>query len=167
MLNFSKFVLIIKFIYISEGLRENTFSENSYFCVNYSFKTYNYIYTISLSSWNQVKTIKASQIRICIDSKMYGKVFWKVWMKGSTFEVQVAGSIGVLRDRAGVDLERVHVAVIAGHHHVVPLVVIERLVGVALHERRPIAQVKNIMDVPEIHQFPCQSNSPMESGNPL
>lgn len=73
----------------------------------------------------------------------------------------------MLRDGAGVYLERVHVVVVAGHHDVVPLVVVERLVRVALHERRPIAQVKHIMDVPAIHGFPCQSHGPAESGKPL
>lgn len=51
-----------------------------------------------------------------------------------TFEIQVAGSIGVLGDGAGVGLEDVHVVVVPGHHHVVPLVVVERLLRVALHE---------------------------------
>lgn len=44
---------------------------------------------------------------------------------GPTFEIEVSGAIGVLRDRAGVNLERVHVARVPGHHHVVPLVVID------------------------------------------
>lgn len=52
----------------------------------------------------------------------------------ATFKVQVASAVGVLGDGAGVDLKRVHVVFVPGHHHVVPLVVIERLVGVALHE---------------------------------
>lgn len=95
------------------------------------------------------------------------KVDSLILRKSGTFQVQVAGSVGVLRDGAGVYLERVHVAVITGHHHVVPLVIIEWLVRVALHERRPIAQVKHIMDVPATHQLPCQSYSPVESGKPL
>lgn len=44
---------------------------------------------------------------------------------GPTFEIEVSGAIGVLRDSAGVNLERVHVAWVPGHHHVVPLVVID------------------------------------------
>lgn len=44
---------------------------------------------------------------------------------GPTFEIEVAGAIGVLRDCAGVNLERVHIARVPGHHHVVPLVVID------------------------------------------
>lgn len=44
---------------------------------------------------------------------------------GPTFEIEVPGTIGVLRDSAGVNLERVHVARVPGHHHVVPLVVID------------------------------------------
>lgn len=51
-----------------------------------------------------------------------------------TFKVQIAGSVGVLGDGARVDLKCVHIAVISRHHHIVPLVVIEGLVGVALHE---------------------------------
>lgn len=53
----------------------------------------------------------------------------------------------MLGDGAGIDLQDVHVVVVAGDHHVVPLVVVERLVGVALHQRRPVAQVEHIMDV--------------------
>ena len=51
-----------------------------------------------------------------------------------TFEVQVTGSVVVLGDGAGVGLEDVYVVVIQGHHHVVPLIVVERLLRVALHE---------------------------------
>lgn len=65
-----------------------------------------------------------------------------------TFEVQVAGSIGVLSHGAWVDLEGVYVVGIPGHHHIVPLVVIERLVGVALHQRRPVAEIKDVVDKP-------------------
>lgn len=36
---------------------------------------------------------------------------------------------------------------IPGHHHVVPLVVIEGLVRVALHQRRPVAEIEDIVDV--------------------
>lgn len=63
-----------------------------------------------------------------------------------TFEVQVAGSIGVLCNGAWVDLEGMYIAGVPGHHHVVPLVVIEGLVWVALHQRRPIAQIKDVVD---------------------
>lgn len=41
-----------------------------------------------------------------------------------------------------------HVVAVAGDHHVVPLVVVERLVRVSLHERRPVAQIEDVMDVP-------------------
>lgn len=58
----------------------------------------------------------------------------------------------MLGDGAGVDLKRVHVAVISRHHHIVPLVVVERLVGVALHERWTVAQVEDVMDVPAKQQ---------------
>lgn len=53
----------------------------------------------------------------------------------------------MLGDGAGIDLQDVHVVVVAGDHHIVPLVVVERLVGVPLHQRRPVAQVEHIMDV--------------------
>ena len=59
----------------------------------------------------------------------------------------MTGSARVLCHGARVDLEDVHIAVVPGDHHVVPLVVVERLVGVALHQRRPVAQVKHVMDV--------------------
>lgn len=39
----------------------------------------------------------------------------------------------MLGDGAGIDLEDVHVTVVAGDHHIVPLIVVERLVGVSLH----------------------------------
>ena len=48
---------------------------------------------------------------------------------------------------ARVNLERVHVAGVPGHHHVVPLVVVQWLVRVALHQRRPVAQVEHVVDV--------------------
>ena len=71
----------------------------------------------------------------------------RVQRRGGTFEVQVAGSVGVLCDGVRVDLERVNVACVPGHHHVVPLVVVQRLVRVALHQRRPVAQVEHVVDV--------------------
>lgn len=40
-----------------------------------------------------------------------------------------------------------HVVGVPGDHHVVPLVVVERLVRVTLHQRRAVAEVKDIMDV--------------------
>lgn len=74
-----------------------------------------------------------------------------VWVFGafSTFEVQVPGAVRVLRHGARVDLQRVHVIGVSGNHHVVPLIVIERLLGVSLHERRPVPEVKHVVDVPE------------------
>lgn len=41
-----------------------------------------------------------------------------------------------------------YVVGIPGHHYVVPLVVVERLVRVALHQRRPVAKIKDIVDIP-------------------
>lgn len=65
-----------------------------------------------------------------------------------TFEVQVAGTVGVLSNGAWVNLEHMYIVGISGHHHVVPLVVIEWLVWVALHQWRPIAKIKDIVDIP-------------------
>lgn len=65
-----------------------------------------------------------------------------------TFQVQIAGSIGVLGDGVGVDFQCVHVVRVTGNHHVVPLVVIQLLVGVAFHQRGSIAQVENVVDIP-------------------
>lgn len=66
-----------------------------------------------------------------------------------TFEVQVAGAIGVLGDGARVDLEGVYVVGVPGHHYVVPLVVVEGLVRVAFHQRRAVAEVEDVVDEPE------------------
>lgn len=41
-----------------------------------------------------------------------------------------------------------HIVGVPGHHHVVPLVVVEWLVRVALHQRRPIAEIKDVVDIP-------------------
>lgn len=67
-------------------------------------------------------------------------------LDGITFQVQVAGAIGVLSHGARVNLEGVYIVGVPGHHHIVPLVVVERLVRVALHERRAVAKVEDIMD---------------------
>lgn len=53
----------------------------------------------------------------------------------------------MLGDDARIDLQDVHVVVVPGDDHVVPLVVVERFVGVSLHQRRPVPQVEHIMDV--------------------
>lgn len=66
-----------------------------------------------------------------------------------TFEVQVAGSIGVLSNGAWVNLKCMYVVGVPGHHHVVPLVVVEWLVGVALHERWSVPEIEDVVDVTE------------------
>lgn len=38
---------------------------------------------------------------------------------------------------------------VPGHHDIVPLVVVEWLVRVAFHQRRPVAEVKDVVDVSE------------------
>lgn len=70
------------------------------------------------------------------------------WYLLFTFEVQVTSSIGVLSNGAWVNFERMYIVGIPGHHHVVPLVVAEGLVWVALHQWRPIAKIKDIVDKP-------------------
>lgn len=69
-------------------------------------------------------------------------------MKCFTLQVQVSSTVGVLSDGARVDLQRVDVVCVAGHHHIMPLIVIERFLRVSLHERRPVTQIKHIMNVP-------------------
>lgn len=56
----------------------------------------------------------------------------------------------MLGDGTDIDLKRVHVIVVAGDDHVVPLVVIERLVRVSFHQRRAVSQVKDVMDEPAV-----------------
>ena len=65
-----------------------------------------------------------------------------------TFQVQVLGSIDALAGCRGVDLQRVGVAVVPGDDHVVPLVVIEGHVALALDEVGAVPQVKHVVDVP-------------------
>lgn len=42
-----------------------------------------------------------------------------------------------------------YVVRVPGHHDIVPLVVVEWLVGVAFHQRRPVAEVEDVVDIPE------------------
>ena len=74
-----------------------------------------------------------------------------------TFEIKIAGAVGMLSDGARVNLERVDIGVVSGDHHAVPLVVIQRLLRVSLHERRPVAQVKDVVDVPAKNAKSCVS----------
>lgn len=42
-----------------------------------------------------------------------------------------------------------YVVRVPGHHYIVPLVVVEWLIGVAFHQRRPVAKVEDVVDIPE------------------
>lgn len=64
-----------------------------------------------------------------------------------TFQVQVLGAHGGLRGDLGVDLDRVQVVGVAGDVHVVPVVVVERAVGVALDQVSAVAQVGDVVQV--------------------
>lgn len=65
-----------------------------------------------------------------------------------TFEVEVLGTVDVLGDRLGVHFERVRVRGVSRDDHVVPLIVVERVVAVALQQTRPVAQVEHVVDEP-------------------
>lgn len=64
-----------------------------------------------------------------------------------TLQVQVLGSCGGLRGDLGVDLDRVQVVSVPGDDDVVPVVVVEWLVGVAFDEVGAISQVGHIVQV--------------------
>lgn len=64
-----------------------------------------------------------------------------------TFQIQVLGAHGGLRGDFGVDLDRVQVVSVAGYVHVVPVVVVQRTVGVAFDQVRSVAQVGDVVQV--------------------
>lgn len=64
-----------------------------------------------------------------------------------TLQVQVLGSCGGLRGDLGVYFDRVEVVGVPGNDDVVPVVVVERLVGVAFDEVGPVSQVRHIVQV--------------------
>lgn len=64
-----------------------------------------------------------------------------------TLQVEVLGAHGGLRGDFGVDLDRVQVVGVPGDVHVVPVVVVERTVGVAFDEVRAVAQVGDVVQV--------------------
>lgn len=64
-----------------------------------------------------------------------------------TFQIQVFGAHGGLRGDFGVDLDRVQVVSVAGYVHVVPVVVVQRTVGVAFDQVRSVAQVGDVVQV--------------------
>lgn len=64
-----------------------------------------------------------------------------------TLQVQVFGSCGGLRGDLGVDLDRVQVVSVAGDDDVMPVVVVEGLVGVAFDQVGPVSQVGHVVQV--------------------
>lgn len=65
-----------------------------------------------------------------------------------TFEVQILGSVDVLGDRLCVHLERVRVGSVPRDDHIVPLVVVQRVVAVPLQQAGPVPQVEHVVDEP-------------------
>lgn len=63
-----------------------------------------------------------------------------------TFEIEVLGSIDVLCNGLHVYFQRVCVGGVPGDDHVVPLVVVQRIVAVPLEQARPVPQVKHVVD---------------------
>lgn len=64
-----------------------------------------------------------------------------------TLQVEVFGSNGGLRGDLGVDLDCVQVVDVSGDHHVVPVVIIQRLVGVSFNKVSTISQVCYVVQV--------------------
>lgn len=65
-----------------------------------------------------------------------------------TFEVEVLGSVDVLRDGLGIHLEGVCVGGVPGDNYVVPQVVIQCTVTVPLQQTGTVPQVEHIVDKP-------------------
>lgn len=64
-----------------------------------------------------------------------------------TLQVQVFGSGRRLRGDLGVDLDGVEVVGVSGDDHVVPVVVIQRLVGVAFDQVGSVPQVGHVVQI--------------------
>lgn len=64
-----------------------------------------------------------------------------------TFQIQVFSPHGGLRGDLGVDLHCVEVIGVAGDHHIMPVVVVERCVRIAFDEVSAVSQVRNVMQV--------------------
>lgn len=69
-----------------------------------------------------------------------------------TFQIQVFGSGRCLRGDLGVDLDSVEVVGVSGDDHVVPVVVIQRLVRVAFDQVGSIPQVRHVVQITAIEQ---------------
>jgi hypothetical protein len=65
-----------------------------------------------------------------------------------TLEVQVLGPAGSLSGDLGVDLHRVQVVGVPGDDDIVPVVVVQGLVGVALDQVGPVPKVGHVVKVP-------------------
>lgn len=64
-----------------------------------------------------------------------------------TLQVEVFGSDGGLRGDLGVNLDSVQVIDVSGDHDVVPVVIIQRLVGVSFNEVSTVPQVCYVVQV--------------------
>ena len=68
-------------------------------------------------------------------------------MAFDTFEIQVLGSIDALTRGCSIYFQCVGICVVSGNSHIVPLVVVQCPVTLALDEVRPVSEVKDIVDV--------------------
>lgn len=69
------------------------------------------------------------------------------WLSLRTLQVQVFGSCGRLRGDLGIDLDGVEVVGVPGDYNVVPVVVVQGLVGVAFDQVGSVSQVGHIVHV--------------------
>lgn len=79
-----------------------------------------------------------------------------------TFEVQIFSAIDDLTHCLGINFERVDVTVVSSDDNVMPLVVMESSVTVALDYIGPVAEIKHIMYVPKRQQSEGQFNEKVE-----
>lgn len=66
-----------------------------------------------------------------------------------TFQVQVFGTVDCLTHCLGIDLQSVDVVVVTGDDHIMPLVVMQDPVAVALDDIGAVPKVKHVVDVPD------------------
>lgn len=69
-----------------------------------------------------------------------------------TLQVQVFGSGRCLRGDLGVNLDRVEVVGVSGDDHIVPVVVIQRLIGVAFDQVGSVPQVRHVVEITAIER---------------
>lgn len=65
----------------------------------------------------------------------------------NTFQIQVLGSHGSLCGDFGVYFDSVKVVCISWDHHIVPVIVIQRCVGISFDEMSSISQIWHIMEI--------------------